>query len=83
MLTQPTPSPAQLSLTMACSVGCLGQQAIIVELVGWASSLFAGNTNPLLEVFQTVAGVDAKGKDVVYKKKEGYGRMDLIVNLLA
>ena len=52
-------------------------------MVGWASSLFTGNSNPLLGMFQCVAGVDAKGEDVVYEKNEGYGRMDLIVNLLA
>ena len=68
---------------MTNSVGCLGMKAIIVEMVGWASSLFTGNSNPLLGMFQCVAGVDAKGEDVVYEKNEGYGRMDLIVNLLA
>ena len=85
MLTSPAPSPAQLSLTMTNSVGCLGMKAIVVEMVGWASSSYAGNTNSLLEVFQTVAGVKCvegeNGVEVVevaeFVKKGGYEKIEL------
>jgi len=68
---------------MTNAVVCLGMKEIVVEFVGYAASLYAGNSNPLLGAFQTVAGKKCvagaidDGEDVAYVKKEGYDKIVL------